>query len=82
MAIFFLFAQKGPTICCRLPDKASFLEIGGVYHPLIPPPGVSALNVTLSKKSLFSLCNLIGSVAFKMKPKCYSFDLVLFITLK
>ena len=35
--IFFLFAEIGPTICCRLPDEASFLEIGGVYHPSIPP---------------------------------------------
>ena len=34
---FFLFAEIGPTICCRLPDEASFLEIGGVYHPSIPP---------------------------------------------
>ena len=40
MAIFFLFAQKGPTICCRLPDEASFLEIGGGVSPPPPyPPG-------------------------------------------
>ena len=39
MAIFFLFAQKGPTICCRLPDEASFLEIGGGCITPSYPPG-------------------------------------------
>ena len=37
MAIFFLFAEIGPTICCRLPDEASFLEIGGCITPHTPP---------------------------------------------
>ena len=40
---WFLFAEIGPTICCPLPDEASFLQNGrGVSLPHTPP-GVSAL---------------------------------------
>ena len=43
---FLLFFS--PTSCCILPDKANFLEIGGVYHPPSPytlyPPRRLALS--------------------------------------
>ena len=45
MAIFFLFAEIGPIICCHLLDEASFLEIGGGCITPHTPPGVSALGI-------------------------------------
>ena len=40
---WFLFAEIGPTICCPLPDEASFLQNGRGVSPPHTPPGVSAL---------------------------------------
>ena len=34
---WFLFAEIGPTICCPLPDEASFLQNGRGVSPPIPP---------------------------------------------
>ena len=34
---WFLFAEIGPTICCPLPDEASFLQNGRGVSPPKPP---------------------------------------------
>ena len=42
---WFLFAEIGPTICCPLPDEASFLQNGRGVSPPHTPPGVSSLDL-------------------------------------
>ena len=61
------FAEIAPTICCRLPDEASFLDIGGgVYHPPPPhtPPGVSALLATRSR-------HVPNRMETRLKEECF-----------
>ena len=55
MAIFFLFAEIGPTICCRLPDEASFLEIGGCITPQYPPGSFGPASIFRSCLSIYHI---------------------------
>ena len=55
-----------PTTCYILPDKANFLEIGGVYHPPIPPRKFRPLSQHKRDQSIQYKAGLWGVISAKI----------------